>query len=307
MTEYEEEKSKQQSSAKPEAMGEVQTDAETTTQRSRIQSRRGELAQDQAELEKLVGDDAALTLVVEIHDKEVLVHTNEQTIVCPFADIHLIEFRRGYQSGLDRHAAGEEALIDKNLIKHLKELAARGTSESVGLMQWHIGRLLGQMDAGNQNRDEMTVANEVLRRAIEVVTRAQRDLEEVREVAMRYRQSHDRKVQRLRWVKVPRLDAECLYVFERVQGKIMIKRLGKRTHLELVELLEHGYFERGRERITQERGSSDIDRMYILWRDWDNQIRNGGANDLMTLIKGDKIPIQEWSWVFVPPPADLPL
>jgi hypothetical protein len=297
---------KQPSQADPEAMSEVQTDEEAIAQVGRVQSRRGELVQDQAELEKLVGDDAALTLVVEIHDKEVLVHTNEQTIVCPFADIHLIEFRRGYQSGLDRHAAGEEALIDKNLIKHLKELATRGTSESVGLMQWHIGRLLGQMDAGNQNRDEMAVANEVLRRAVEVVTRAQRDLEEVREVATRYRQSHDKKMQHLRWVKAPRLDAECLYVFERVQGKVMIKRLGKRTHMELVELLEHGYFECGRQRIMQMRGSSVTDKMYILWEDWDNQIRDGGANDLMTLIKGDKIPIEKWSWISVPPPEDLP-
>ncbi len=85
MTKREEEHLDQQSEAESEAMSEVQTDAEAIAQRSSIQSRRGELAPDQAELEKLVGDDAALTLVVEIHDKEVLVHTNEQTIVCPFS------------------------------------------------------------------------------------------------------------------------------------------------------------------------------------------------------------------------------
>jgi hypothetical protein len=72
----------------------------------------------------------------------------EQTTARPLVKMHLPEFVRGYQSGLRPcDDPCMEPLTDEDLIDALKTFDEEGLfrEENEELLQWHIGRLLGQI------------------------------------------------------------------------------------------------------------------------------------------------------------------
>ncbi len=71
----------------------------------------------------------------------------EQTSARPLVKMHLPEFVRGYQSGLKQCDPCQEPLTDKVLIDVLKAFDEEGLfrEENEELLQWHVGRLLGQI------------------------------------------------------------------------------------------------------------------------------------------------------------------
>jgi hypothetical protein len=71
----------------------------------------------------------------------------EQTTARPLVKMHLPEFVRGYQSGLKQCEPCLGPLTDEDLIDALKIFNEEGLfrEENEELLQWHVGRLLGQI------------------------------------------------------------------------------------------------------------------------------------------------------------------
>lgn len=77
----------------------------------------------------------------------------------------------------------------------------------------------------------------------------------------------------------------------------MIKRLGTtRSPRKLTELLEHGYFVHGEQRITKELPGGATCPDYRLWDNWEKRTYHAGASTLPTLIEAEHISIEGWSW-----------
>lgn len=312
MTKREEDHLDQQSEAEPEAMGEAQTDEEATTQGRKLGVDQGVFVQSQAELDNLVGEDALLDLVLEIRNKEVLVHSRFTTIPCPLRTMHMLHFWQGYQSGLGLQMAEaeqeveEEKMTGKNLVK-MKDLVDSALSRNVPRLQWHVGYLLGKVAAAERCRAEMSLANEILRQTNEIIARAQRDLEWVHEAVKKHRYAYEKQMENVRWVKASDAHSDRLLFYDRFPDVVRITRLGKRMPHELVALLERGHFVSGNRRIAKEGGPASSGTNYLYWENWGLQGYNYESKNLMKLVDLMDIPIEEWSWISGPPPADLPL
>jgi hypothetical protein len=85
---------------------------------------------------------------------------NEQTSAHPLIEMHLEEFRRGYQSGCAGRNPCTEPLTDQDMIDALKTFVEEGLflPENEELLQWHIGRLLGEINYQCGQQARSTVA-----------------------------------------------------------------------------------------------------------------------------------------------------
>ncbi len=110
---------------------------------------------------------------------------DERRIVYALIEMHLPEFQLGYASGRKERVQGGEGLTDLDLLANLRVLVEEGAflPENEELLQWHIGRCVGQMDV--RPREEMMhIALDILRRASQVLSTAEMKLEELRHITM---------------------------------------------------------------------------------------------------------------------------
>jgi hypothetical protein len=72
---------------------------------------------------------------------------NEQASARPFITMHLPEFQRGYRSGCAGGDPCTGPLTDEDVIDVLKTFVEDGLflPENEELLQWHVGRLLGEI------------------------------------------------------------------------------------------------------------------------------------------------------------------
>jgi hypothetical protein len=170
-----------------------------------IRHKHQQLADQQERLEQLVGTEAARTMMVEAQDQVIKGtqptpepgagdrsaevqkgETEERTIVYALVEMHLPEFQQGYASGRRERAQGGEGLTDEDLLAMLRVLVEEGAflPENEELLQWHIGRCVGQMDV--RPREEMMhIALDILRRTSQVLNMAETKLEELRDITLK--------------------------------------------------------------------------------------------------------------------------
>jgi hypothetical protein len=181
-----------------------------------IRHKHQQLAAQQERLEQLVGTEATRTVMVEAQD-QVIKGTqptpgpgaengaaeaqkggpDERTIVYALIEMHLPDFQQGYASGRKERAQGGEGLTDEDLLAMLRVLEEEGAflPENEELLQWHIGRCVGQMDV--RPREEMMhIALDILRRASQVLSTAETKLEELRRITMELLRVESQREQR---------------------------------------------------------------------------------------------------------------